>query len=60
MPQSKTEVVYNFNEIMELIEKDWGTSIEVTFIDIKESGHPDHGDYKRAIKAITFKEKTKL
>lgn len=59
MPASKTEVVYSFNEILELIEKNWGSSLEVTFIDIKESGHPDSGDYKRAIKSITFKETKK-
>jgi len=57
MPQSKTEVVYDFKEILELIEKHWGSPLEVTFIDIKESGHPDHGDYKRTLKSITFKEK---
>ena len=56
MPESKTEVVYNFHEIMELIEKDWGSPLEVTFIDIKESGHPDTGEYKRVFKSITFKE----
>jgi hypothetical protein len=57
MPSSKTEVVYEFKEILELIEKHWGSQLEVTFIDIKESGHPDSGDYKRAIKSITFKQK---
>ena len=57
MPSSKTEVVYEFKEILELIEKHWGSPLEVTFIDIKESGHPDSGDYKRAIKSIIFKQK---
>jgi hypothetical protein len=57
MPKSKKEVVYEFNEILELIEKNWGSSLKVEFIDIKESGHPDTGDYKREIKSITFKEK---
>ena len=57
MPSSKTEVLYEFKEILELIEKHWGSQLEVTFIDIKESGHPDSGDYKRAIKSITFKQK---
>jgi hypothetical protein len=57
MPQSKKEVTYDFNEIVKLIEKDWNSPLEVTFIDIKESGHPDTGNYKRVIKSITFKEK---
>jgi hypothetical protein len=56
MPESKTEIKYNFDEILELIEKHWGSPLEATFIDIKESGHPDTGNYKRAIKSITFKE----
>ena len=56
MPQSKTEVVYSFDEILQLVQDNWGSPLEVTFIDIKESGDPDRGDYKRAIKSITFKE----
>ena len=57
MPQSKKEVTSDFNEIVKLIEKDWNSPLEVTFIDIKESGHPDTGNYKRVIKSITFEEK---
>jgi hypothetical protein len=59
MPQSsKKEVTvkYEFNEILELIEKNWGSSLKVELIDIKESGCVDTGDYKREIKSITFKE----
>ena len=57
MPQLKKEVVYDFKEILELIEKDWGSPLKVDFIDISESGNYDAGTYKRVIKSITFKEK---
>ena len=57
MPQLKKEVVYDFKEILELIEKDWGSPLNVDFIGISESGNYDAGTYKRVIKSITFKEK---
>jgi len=56
MPQKTVEVVYEFNEILELIEENWGSALKVEFVDIKESGCVDTGDYKREIKSITFKE----
>jgi hypothetical protein len=57
MPESKREVIYEFNEILALLEKDWGTPLELVSVAIKESGHPDTGDYRRAVQSITLKEK---
>ena len=60
MPQAKREVIYEFNEILALLEKDWGTPLEFVYVAIKESGNHDTGDYKRSIQSITLKEKIKI